>query len=186
MGLDEETHLGLPAFGPQSNQLPLDRKITLFFKYTKGTIEQIRVTNITNSSNIDLGTFQVPDKWNANEHRLHFNFSYEAFYNISVEVTNSEMNGAWVKVEKMFQIVGKVINVKIDDFKLVVGKEEPKMFEFKFESTGAGTCMIVDYKDGFKRAYGDEKYCAEWKPSITYDPAVEFISSPMILNHTYW
>ncbi len=48
-----------------------------------------------------------------------------------MEVTNSEMNGAWVKVEKMFQIVGKVINVKIDDFKLVVGKEEPKMFEFK-------------------------------------------------------
>ena len=36
MGLDEETYLGLPAFGPQSNQLPLDRKITLFFKYTKG------------------------------------------------------------------------------------------------------------------------------------------------------
>ena len=37
------------------------------------------MTNITNSSNIDLGTFQVPDKWNANEHRLHFNFSYVSF-----------------------------------------------------------------------------------------------------------
>ena len=40
------------------------------------------MTNITNSSNIDLGTFQVPDKWNAREHRLHFNFSHVSFYYI--------------------------------------------------------------------------------------------------------
>ena len=52
------------------------------FRFFLGTIEQIRVTNITNSSNIDLGTFQVPDKWNAREHRLHFNFSHVSFYYI--------------------------------------------------------------------------------------------------------
>ena len=41
-------------------------------------------------------------------------------------------------------------------------------------------------RDGVIRSYGDQLFCAEWKPTIEYDPVVTALSTPFLQEHTYW
>ena len=42
------TDLGLPALGPNRDQLPQDLNVTFFFNYLKATVETIEIINTTN------------------------------------------------------------------------------------------------------------------------------------------
>ena len=44
---DTETDLGMPALGPNKDQLPQDLNVTFFFDYTRGTVETIEIINTT-------------------------------------------------------------------------------------------------------------------------------------------
>ena len=52
-----------------------------------------------------------------------------------------------------FEMVAKVSGAIIDDYQIITNKEKSKEFEISFESVGAGTCMMVDFKDGAGRAH---------------------------------
>ena len=45
---DPLTDLGLPALGPNRDQLPQDLNVTFFFNYLKATVETIEIINTTN------------------------------------------------------------------------------------------------------------------------------------------
>ena len=45
---DPLTDLGLPALGPNKDQLPQDLNVTFFFNYLKATVETIEIINTTN------------------------------------------------------------------------------------------------------------------------------------------
>jgi hypothetical protein len=47
------------------------------------------VTNITNGTTKDLGTFTVPDKFNARAFRMHFNFSYVRKFYLDFEISDN-------------------------------------------------------------------------------------------------
>ena len=84
-----------------------------------------------------------------------------------------------------FEIVGKVRGAKIDDFQIITSKEQKKDFEITFDSIGAGTCMVIDFKDGAIKSYGDEAYCEEWKPDVKYDPVFDALTTPQPLTYVY-
>ena len=44
---DPLTDLGLPALGPNRDQLPQDLNVTFFFGYEKATVETIEIINTT-------------------------------------------------------------------------------------------------------------------------------------------
>ena len=44
---DPLTDLGLPALGPNRDQLPQDLNVTFFFEYQKATVETIEIINTT-------------------------------------------------------------------------------------------------------------------------------------------
>ena len=122
------------------------------FRFFLGTIEQIRVTNITNSSNIDLGTFQVPDKWNAREHRLHFNFSHVSFYYIrsSRKWWERLQEGAYTCWDPPPSLVNVAADISLS---LYIYKVIRKGWDFRNEPTESISCtlgltqlfLIVDY-----------------------------------------
>ena len=85
-----------------------------------------------------------------------------------------------------FEIVGKVTNIKIDDFQLITSKEQPKNFEITYDSLGTGTCMEVDFKDGAVKTYGDQSFCEEWLPDLRYDPVFDEITSPLALVYIFF
>ena len=84
-----------------------------------------------------------------------------------------------------FEMVAKVTGAIIDDYQLITNKEQNKEFEISFDSVGSGSCMIIDFKDGSVKAYGDKSFCEEWKPDIKYDPVLQSLESPQIINHVY-
>lgn len=84
-----------------------------------------------------------------------------------------------------FEMVAKVTGVKIDDYQIITNKEKPKEFEISFESVGAGTCMVVDFKDGSVKSYGDSSFCSDWQPDIKYDPVIEALETPQTITHVY-
>ena len=84
-----------------------------------------------------------------------------------------------------FEMVAKVTGAIIDDYQLITNKEQTKEFEISFDSVGSGSCMIIDFKDGSVKSYGDATYCEEWKPDIKYDPVLEGLESPTIISHVY-
>ena len=45
-------------------------------------------------------------------------------------------------------MVGLVQGILVDDFRIITNKEQIKWFEIKFDAVGAGTCVVIDYKDG--------------------------------------
>ena len=59
------------------------------------------------------------------------------------------------------------------------------MFEITFESVGAGTCMVIDFKDGALKSFGDKTYCEEWQPDVKYDPVFTALTTPQPLTHTF-
>ena len=45
--------------------------------------------------------------------------------------------------------------------------------------------MVVDFKDGAIKSFGDEPYCAEWQPDVKYDPVFQVLTTPQPLAHVY-
>ena len=84
-----------------------------------------------------------------------------------------------------FEIVGKVRGITIDDFQIITNKEQKKEFEITFESIGAGACMVVDFKDGAVKSFGDKSYCEEWQPDVKYDPLIETLITPQPLTYIF-
>ena len=84
-----------------------------------------------------------------------------------------------------FEMVAKVTGALIDDYQLITNKEQSKEFEITFDSVGSGSCMIIDFKDGSVKSYGDKSFCEEWKPDIKYDPVLQGLESPQIISHVY-
>lgn len=77
--------------------------------------------------------------------------------------------------------------LKIDDKGKIGSKNEKKTFFISFESVGRGGCLLIDFKDGTKKSYGDEYFCTvEWKHAKDYQyvEGVE-LENPMSLTHTY-
>ena len=107
----------------------------------------------------------------------------EGEYNITVIAKNSLDVEA--KLILGFEIVGKVRGIKIDDFQIITTKKQTKDFEISFESVGAGTCVVVDFKDGSLRTFGDEIYCQEWQPDVRYDPTFVALGSSQTLSHVF-
>ena len=84
-----------------------------------------------------------------------------------------------------FEVVNKVRVVSIDDFQIISNKEQLKEFEITFQSVGARTCLLLDFKDGVLKTYGNEEYCREWQPDVKYDESITEITSPQKIYHTY-
>ena len=54
----------------------------------------------------------------------------------------------------------------------------------KFDTVGAGTCVVIDYKDGYMAAYGDPNFCNLWSRSSTlpYVEGHEVIENPFLID----
>ena len=74
----------------------------------------------------------------------------------------------------------------VDDKGLIGSKNETKLFYVRFESLGSGSCLLLDYKDGIKRSYGDKHFCTVgWQtPGYQYVEGIE-LKNPMIISHVY-
>ena len=85
-----------------------------------------------------------------------------------------------------FEVVGQVIGIKIDDHRIITNKEQNKWFQISFDSVGAGTCLDIDYKDGYHVAYGDREFCTSWgrTRNIEFKDGYE-IGNPFIIDHIY-
>ena len=112
--------------------------------------------------------------------------------NVTVKATGYDVPGTACATQKdeyifemAFEMVAKVTGAIIDDYQIITNKEQTKEFEISFESVGSGSCMIIDFKDGSVKSYGDATYCEEWKPDIKYDPVLEGLESPTIISHVY-
>ena len=82
-----------------------------------------------------------------------------------------------------FQMKG----LKIDDRGKIGSKNEKKLFYISFESLGSGGCLLVDFKDGTKKSYGDEYFCTvEWNQATDYkyQEGIE-LENPMTVHHSY-
>ena len=84
-----------------------------------------------------------------------------------------------------FEMVAKVTGAIIDDYQLITNKEQTKEFEISFDSVGSGSCMIIDFKDGSVKSYGDKSFCEEWQPDIKYDPVLVGLETPLTISHVY-
>ena len=82
------------------------------------------------------------------------------------------------------EMVGQVRGLIIDDGHVITTKEEPKWFELEFESIGAGTCIMMDFKDGIVQTFGDDWYCNEWQPDVEFVPGVP-LGVPVQIDHVY-
>ena len=80
--------------------------------------------------------------------------------------------------------MGKVRGLKIEDNQEITAMDEVKFFYLDFESIGAGTCVVMDFQDGIKEAFGDDLFCAEWAPEVEYIPKVA-MELPVVITHTY-
>ena len=84
-------------------------------------------------------------------------------------------------------MVGLVQGILVDDFRIISNKEQVKWFEMKFDTVGAGTCVVIDYKDGYMAAYGDPNFCNLWSRSsiLPYVEGHEVIENPFLIDHVY-
>lgn len=85
------------------------------------------------------------------------------------------------------EIVGQVQGVLLDDNRIITNKGQKKWFEISFDSLGAGTCVVLDYKDGLVAAYGEKEFCQKWPRSsrATYIEGHEVIEDPFNIDHRY-
>ena len=77
--------------------------------------------------------------------------------------------------------------LKVDDKGKIGSKDEIKIFYVSFETLGSGGCLVIDYKDGTKKSYGDKYFCTvEWKKAASYQ-YVEGVKlqNPMTVTHVY-
>ena len=117
-------------------------------------------------------------------HFHHISFCMqEGDHNVTVMARNELQED--IEYHLQFEIVGKVRGVRIDDFQIITSKEQRKEFEISFESIGAGTCILVDFKDGGIKTFGDKVYCEMWQPDVRYDPLFESLTTPQLLYYTY-
>jgi hypothetical protein len=86
-----------------------------------------------------------------------------------------------------FEMVGQVHSVIVDDFRIITNKNQIKWFEIRFGSVGAGTCLMIDFKDDYKVAYGDQSFCSVWPrtASLEYIEGYEVIENPFTIDHVY-
>jgi hypothetical protein len=84
-------------------------------------------------------------------------------------------------------MVGLVQGILVDDFRIITNKEQIKWFEIKFDAVGAGTCVVIDYKDGYMASYGDLDFCGSWSRSATvpFIEVYETIGNPFLIDHVY-
>ena len=110
----------------------------------------------------------------------------EGPFNITIQpwsVVHQDHIPIWVQLET----VGLVQGVLVDDFRIITNKEQNKWFEIKFDAVGAGTCVVIDYKDGFLAAYGDPSFCSSWSRSahLPFFEGYEVIENPFLIDHVY-
>ena len=77
--------------------------------------------------------------------------------------------------------------IKCLNFRIITNKEQIKWFEIKFDAVGAGTCVVIDYKDGYMASYGDPDFCSSWSRSATvpFIEGYETIGNPFLIDHVY-
>lgn len=68
--------------------------------------------------------------------------------NLSIVATNKFESFTY---NLTIEIVNKVRVVAINDFSIITNKEQLKEFEITFESVGARTCLLLDFKDGVQK-----------------------------------
>ena len=107
-------------------------------------------------------------------------------YNFTFHPQNPVQND-YEQVFVTLEVVGQVQGIKLDDFRIITNKEQSKPFEITFDSLGAGTCVVIDYKDGLKAAYGDPEFCKAWPRSseLPYIEGFEVILDPFIFQHVF-
>ena len=96
------------------------------------------------------------------------------------------MDQDFLPVSMTFEMAGQVQGIKIDDGRIITNKEQKKWFEITFDSVGAGTCLAIDYKDGYYVAYGDKGCCSVWDrtKNIQYIDGY-VIKDSFIIDHIY-
>ena len=45
--------------------------------------------------------------------------------------------------------------------------------------------MLIDFKDGAIKTFGDKTYCEEWQPDMRYDPTFTALTTPQPLSYTF-
>ena len=110
----------------------------------------------------------------------------EGFFNITIQPW-SPVHVDHDPILVQLEMVGLVQGVLVDDFRIITNKEQNKWFEIKFDAIGAGTCIVVDYKDGYIAAYGDPDFCSSWtrSASLSYVQGYEIIENPFLIDHVY-
>jgi len=68
--------------------------------------------------------------------------------NLSVLALNQFENFTY---NMSIEIVNKVQGPGIDDYQIITNKEQVKEFEITFNSVGARTCLLLDFKDGIQK-----------------------------------
>ena len=68
--------------------------------------------------------------------------------NLSVLALNQFENFTY---NMRIEIVNKVQGPGIDDYQIITNKEQVKEFEITFNSVGARTCLLLDFKDGIQK-----------------------------------
>lgn len=107
----------------------------------------------------------------------------EGLHNVTVQPLNSAEDD-YPPFQLTFEMVGQVVGLTIDDKNEVTVKEEDKWFYFAFESLGGGTCVHVDWADGTEETFGDDTFCAAWKPDVPYRVGVTMLD-PIEITHSY-
>ena len=109
----------------------------------------------------------------------------EGTYNVTVQPWSSVVQNHY-PVLVTIEIVGQVIGIKIDDNRIITNKDDNKWFTITFDSVGAGTCLALDYKDGYYVSYGDKEFCSSWGRTKNI-PHVEgyVVEDPFLIDHVY-
>ena len=83
----------------------------------------------------------MTDPFNAREFTITLPFPEDGYYNVTAEATNSI--GSQDADSVVFNKVGMVKGLKIDDNKEITSKHVPKWFYLDFEVLPQGTCVKV-------------------------------------------
>ena len=111
---DPQTDLGMPALGPNQDQLPRDLNVTFFFEYVKATVETLEVVNTTLGERVSLGVFNVTNKFETDQFRISISFPDEGWHNVSIIAKNFFVTENETLLDDVFtydltfEIVGKV------------------------------------------------------------------------------
>ena len=168
----------MDAMGVKKDQIPINKNVTLTFEYSYATIEEITVLN--SSSEMMIGKWPVPDKFNAKSFTVSFTIEVEGFVNLTIVAKNQLEN---VSFDLTVEMVGQIRGMELDDRGIVSRKNEAKKFYIDLESVGSGSCFKVEFDDGIEETIGAKFACEKFYPNIPFKEVK--LTIPIIFEHIY-